>query len=138
MRRFVLCGLCGLLMCGVAEAQVGVREGGEKSRPARGPELRERVRSEAVKRFDKDRDGKLCGQERGEARAAVRERFEARRAELVSEFDADGDGKLDETERRSAFEARGWGDQPRFGAKERGERRRVLRERQRGAKPVRD
>ncbi|MBK7404592.1 MAG: EF-hand domain-containing protein [Phycisphaerales bacterium] len=58
----------------------------------------EKMRAEAVKRFDKDGDGKLDDEER----AAMRAEFEKRGGEvrqlMVRRFDADGDGQLNEQE----------------------------------------
>ena len=54
---------------------------------------------EVIEKFDKDGDGKLNEEERQAARAAGKERMEAKRKEMIAKFDKDGDGELSEAER---------------------------------------
>jgi hypothetical protein len=99
----------------------------------KGPGMRE----EALKRFDKNGDGKLDEQERAAARQAIQARGLAGkvgpgiggpgknngpgngpgREAILKRFDKNGDGKLDEQERAAAMKARGEkGDGPGPGA----------------------
>ncbi len=61
---------------------------------------------EVIEKFDKDGDGKLNEEERQAARAAGKERMEAKRKEMIAKFDKDGDGKLSEEEEQAMREAR--------------------------------
>jgi len=56
-----------------------------------------------VKKYDKNGDGQLTGDERTAARSA---RFEEMRKEFLKQNDADGDGKLSDEERRAGFRKR--------------------------------
>ena len=105
---------------------------GQKGKPGgpagKGPGMRE----EAMKRFDKDGDGKLNEQERGAARQAMQAKGQPGKGApgkgapgiggagkgngpgngpgheaILKHFDKNGDGKLDEQERAAAMKARG-------------------------------
>jgi hypothetical protein len=58
-------------------------------------EKRENPRDEMLKKYDKNKDGKLDQSEREEWR-------KDREAEIVKKHDKNGDGKLDESEREAA------------------------------------
>lgn len=66
------------------------------------------LREEAMKRFDKDGDGKLDEAERKEAMEAMRRKGADLQGQvrqfLLRRFDADKDGTLDETERKAALD----------------------------------
>ena len=68
----------------------------------------DKVREEAMKRFDKDGDGRLDDAERAEAMDALKKKGADMQAQLrqfmLRRFDADKDGTLDEQERKTAFE----------------------------------
>lgn len=74
----------------------------EAARDAARREAWEKMRAEAVKRFDTDGDGQLNDAER----AVARSQWDARGAEvrelMVRRYDADGDGQLNEQEREAA------------------------------------
>ena len=66
-------------------------------------------REEVLKKFDKDGDGKLSEEEKGEFAKAMASRGRKLPPHLMEKFDKDGDGKLNEEERadaRKAMEAR--------------------------------
>lgn len=89
------------LCCGVsAEPEKKGKKGGPDGRPSR---------EEVLKKFDKDGDGKLSEEEKGELRKAMASRGRKLPPHLMEKFDKDGDGKLNEEERadaRKAMEAR--------------------------------
>lgn len=68
----------------------------------------DRVREEAMKRFDKDGDGKLDDAERAEALDALKKKGTDVQTQfrqmLLRRFDADKSGSLDEAERKTAFD----------------------------------
>ena len=68
----------------------------------------DRLREEAMKRFDKDGDGKLDDDERAEAMDALKKKGADVQAQfrqmLLRRFDADKSGTLDETERKTALD----------------------------------
>ena len=68
----------------------------------------DRVREEAMKRFDKDGDGKLDDAERAEALESLKKKGADVQAQfrqlLLRRFDADKNGTLDETERTAALD----------------------------------
>lgn len=68
----------------------------------------DRVKEEAMKRFDANGDGKLDDAERAEAMEALKKKGGEMQAQLrqfmLRRFDADKNGTLDETERKAAFE----------------------------------
>ena len=53
----------------------------------------------AMKKFDKDNDGKLSEAEKQEMKAHM----EKRRADMLAKFDKDGNGELSAEERKAAF-----------------------------------
>jgi Ca2+-binding EF-hand superfamily protein len=59
--------------------------------------------AEAIKRFDKNGDGRISGDER---REMFRARIEQQQAEALAKFDANDDGKLDEKEQQALREDR--------------------------------
>ena len=68
----------------------------------------DRLKEEAMKRFDKNGDGRLDDEERAEAFEAMKKKGGEIQGQLrqfmLRRFDADGDGKLDEAERKAAFD----------------------------------
>lgn len=56
-------------------------------------------RTEALKKYDANQNGKLDPDERQALRDGMRQKFEARRAEMLKKYDANADGKLDQAER---------------------------------------
>jgi len=62
---------------------------------------------EVIEKFDKDGDGKLNEEERQAARAAGKERMEAKRKEMIAKFDKDGDGELSDDEKAEMRKAMG-------------------------------
>jgi Ca2+-binding EF-hand superfamily protein len=72
-----------------------------------------KMKAKLVARFDADGDGRLTGDERVQARAAVQQLRAQRRAKKIERmvralrrFDVNGDGWVDEAEIRSATEPR--------------------------------
>lgn len=67
----------------------------------------DRLKEEAMKRFDKDGDGKLDDAERAEALEAMKKKGGEIQGQLrqfmLRRFDANGDGTLDQAERKTAF-----------------------------------
>ena len=103
MKTTTLATLAALMgTCAFASAEDTAR------RPnANGPDRQ--IPPRILKKFDKDKDGKLSEDERKAAREALggggRGGEEARRAEILARFDKDKDGKLSEDERKAAREA---------------------------------
>ena len=109
---------------------------GQKGKPGGPASKGQGMREEAMKRFDKDGDGKLNEQERGAARQAMQAKGQPGKGApgkggagkggpgkgpgheaILKRFDKNGDGKLDEQERAAAMKARGEkGDGPGPGA----------------------
>ena len=58
-----------------------------------------------LKKYDTNKDGKLCAKERKAAGEARKAAGEARKAEFLKKFDKDKDGKLSAEERKAAYEA---------------------------------
>ena len=89
------------LCCGLsAEPEKKGKKGGPDGRPSR---------EQMLKKFDKDGDGKLSEDEKGELRKVMASRGRKLPPHLMEKFDKDGDGKLNEDERaeaRKAMEAR--------------------------------
>ena len=86
------------LCCGVsAEPEKKGKKGGPDGRPSR---------EEVLKKFDKDGDGKLSEEEKGELRKAMASRGRKLPPHLMEKFDKDGDGKLNPEERRAAMASR--------------------------------
>ena len=94
------------------------KEADKKPEEARRREEMERKKSEIIKRFDKDGDGKLSGEEEAAARRALEEHRDAnhgpdcpcdgcraKRQEILKRFDKDGDGKLSDAEKEAAHAA---------------------------------
>ncbi len=71
------------------------------AQPKLSDEQKQRLKEGAMKRFDKNGDGKLDDAEKAEAKAAR----EQMREEALKRFDKDGDGKLNDAERAEAREA---------------------------------
>lgn len=95
------------LMASVLPAQ----EGDEPARKGLGRLLgkaADRVKEEAMKRFDTNGDGTLDDAERAAAMDALKKKGGEMQAQLrqfmLRRFDADKDGTLDETERKAAFD----------------------------------
>lgn len=67
----------------------------------------DRLKEEAMKRFDKNGDGRLDDEERAEALEAMKKKGSEIQGQLrqfmLRRFDADGDGTLDQAERKTAF-----------------------------------
>ena len=83
-----------------AEPERKGKKGGSEGRPSR---------EEMLKKFDKDGDGKLSEEEKGELRKVMASRGRKLPPHLMEKFDKDGDGKLNEDERaeaRKGMEAR--------------------------------
>jgi Ca2+-binding EF-hand superfamily protein len=76
------------------QARTGRRDSGRRGRE---------MDPATIKKYDKNGDGQLTGDERSAARSA---RFEEMRKEFLKENDADGDGKLSDEERRAGFRKR--------------------------------
>ncbi len=68
----------------------------------------DRLKEEAMKRFDKNGDGRLDDEERAEALRAMKKKggeIEGQlRQFMLRRFDADGNGTLDTAERKTAFD----------------------------------
>ncbi|RLS35017.1 MAG: hypothetical protein DWH79_02970 [Planctomycetota bacterium] len=68
----------------------------------------ERLKEEAMKRFDKNGDGRLDDAEQAEAMNSLKKKGGEVQAQLkqfmLGKFDADSSGTLDETERKAAFD----------------------------------
>lgn len=79
-------------------------EGGKKAQGKDRPS-----REEALKKFDKNGDGKLDQEERMAMREATREKAsekaKSRRDEMLKRFDTNKDGKLDDAERKTMQES---------------------------------
>lgn len=68
----------------------------------------DRLKEEAMKRFDKNGDGRLDDEERAEALDAMKKKGGEIQGQLrqfmLRRFDADGNGTLDQAERKTAFD----------------------------------
>jgi Ca2+-binding EF-hand superfamily protein len=68
----------------------------------------DRLKEEAMKRFDKNGDGRLDDEERAEALREMKKKGGEVQGQLrqfmLRRFDADGDGTLDPAERKTAFD----------------------------------
>ncbi len=91
------------------------KEAEKKTDEAKRREEMERKKAEFLKRFDKDGDGKISGDEEAAARRAMEEHKEqnhgldcpcdtcrSKRQEILKRFDKDGDGKLSDAEKEAA------------------------------------
>ena len=85
----------------------------KQGKQAKKAKMKARMKAELVARFDADGDGRLTGDERVQARAAVKQLRADRRAKKIERmvralrrFDVNGDGWVDEAEIRSATEPR--------------------------------
>ncbi len=87
--KTIPCLLITAMLGGTAFAEEAKRE-----RPERP------IHAAALKKFDKDGDGKLSEDEKAEMRRVMGERRDARQQEILKRFDADGDGTLSEDERK--------------------------------------
>jgi len=88
------------LLAGQGHAEEGA---GNKGRRKQGQH--KHSREDALKRFDKDGDGKLSDEEKLAAREGFKEKHPQaaeRFAEMKQRFDKNGDGKLSEEEREAA------------------------------------
>jgi Ca2+-binding EF-hand superfamily protein len=81
----------------------------KQGRQAKKAKMKARMKAKLVARFDADGDGRLTGDERVQARAAVQQLRAQRRAKKIERmvralrrFDVNGDGWVDEAEIRSA------------------------------------
>jgi Ca2+-binding EF-hand superfamily protein len=104
-RISLLCVLCATLV--LTGLQAWAAEETQKRPGARRPS-----REAAIKKFDKDKDGKLNDEERTAARAARRDREGGAKRHrsgppkfIIKKFDKDGDGKLNEEEKKAAHAA---------------------------------
>ena len=91
----------------IACSMTAFAEGEDKKkgkRPGPGPEARKEA---MLKRFDKDKDGKLSEEEKAEAKKAMQARMKKHkeiRTAVLAKFDKNGNGKLDEDEREGVRE----------------------------------
>jgi hypothetical protein len=90
-----------------------VAKQGKQGKQAKKAKMKARMKAKLVARFDADGDGRLTGDERVQARAAVKQLRSERRAKRIERmvralrrFDVNGDGWVDEAEIRSATEPR--------------------------------
>ena len=84
MKKTLVIGL-SLCLTGAVFAADGEKKGANPETP----------RDEMLKKYDKNKDGKLDQSEREEGR-------KDREAEVVKKYDKNGDGKLDQSEREAA------------------------------------
>lgn len=111
--------LTGLLLASIVAAHAlalpaAAQNGDEpKRKPAGGlggllGKAADRLKDEAMKRFDKNGDGRLDDGERAEALEAMKKKGGEIQGQLrqfmLRRFDADGNGTLDEAERKTAFD----------------------------------
>jgi len=86
---------------------------GEMNAPAESTGENSRMQSDIMKRFDKNKDGKLDEDEKAAAKEANREEITGRKGKArenlgkkaVLKFDKNGDGKLDDAERAEVAKA---------------------------------
>ncbi|MDA0768400.1 MAG: hypothetical protein O3A92_16435 [Verrucomicrobia bacterium] len=98
--------LTGLIAAGSLSAFAEPGDGEKKGPRPGGPRGPGGPDREAImKEFDADGNGKLEGDERTKARAAMEAKMAERKAAALKEFDADNSGDLDDNEKKTMREA---------------------------------